>query len=221
MKISTLGLPALGLLVFAATASADLMTNGGFETGNLTGWTASGQTGGIYVCGVGGIFDCNQLFGFSSSGAPHSGGDALAFGPYNRSGSGIAGSIQQTLTTVALQSYDISFWVETCPDLASCKTNDLIATFGGSTLISLSNTGPSLWHQFVFDNVTATASSTVLNFSGDNYSSFFLIDDVSVPPHTSSTVPEPSAFALLSTAAGAVGFLARRRRFTRTQARFR
>jgi hypothetical protein len=213
MKISTLGLPALGLLVFAATASADLMTNGGFETGDLTGWTASGKTGEIFVCGVGGIYNCNQLFGFSSSGAPHSGSDALAFGPNNPHFGGIAGSIEQTLTTVAMQSYDISFWVETCPDLASCPGNDLIATFGGTTLMSMSNVGPSLWHQFVFE-ATATDSSTVLKFTGDN-GSFFLIDDVSVTPHTSSTVPEPSALALLATAAGAVGFLARRRRFTR------
>jgi hypothetical protein len=217
MKISTLGLPALGLLMFAATASADLMTNGGFETGDLSGWTASGQIGGIFVCGVGDTFACNHLGGFTSSGAPHSGGNALAFGPEKLHGGGIAGSIQQTLTTVALQSYDISFWVETCPDLASCNTNDLIATFGGTTLISLSNTGPSLWHQFVFPNVTATAGSTVLDFSGDNYGGFFLIDDVSVTPHTSSPVPEPSALALLSTAAGAVGFLARRRRFARAR----
>jgi hypothetical protein len=199
----------LGLLLLSGTASADLITNGGFETGDLTGWTASGDTLHIFVCGAGSSAgDCGGLQGFLSSSAPHSGNDALAFGPDP------SGSISQTLNTVATQSYDISFWLETCPDAGSCTPtpNSLTATFGGTTLMSDSNIVLSVWHQFVFDNVTATSSSTAFTISGLDVHSFFLIDDISVNPSTPSSVPEPSAFALLLTAVGAVGFLARRRR---------
>ena len=39
------GLCAVLLIAFACHASANLVTNGGFETGDFTGWTQSGNTG--------------------------------------------------------------------------------------------------------------------------------------------------------------------------------
>jgi hypothetical protein len=208
MKISMHWLGVLGVLLFSGTASADLVTNGGFETGNLTGWTTTGDPADIFVCGSGGSVGCLSLVRFQLSGAPHSGGDALAFGPAS------PGSIQQTLTAVAGQSYDISFWVETCPDFGPCNPNDLTASFGGTTLMSQSDIAPSSWQQFVFDDVTATSNSTVFEFSGENPQSYFLIDDVSVTPSVAS-VPEPSSIMLMAgTLIWVVASLSRRRLLT-------
>ena len=76
--------------VFALSASAGIVTNGDFETGDLSGWTMTQYDGwDISVCdgcGVGGSFGAN-------SGAV--GGEP---------------TIEQTLTTVFGASYQISMW---------------------------------------------------------------------------------------------------------------
>ena len=43
-KLLSAGAVALSFAI-AAPASANLVTNGSFETGNFTGWTQSGNTG--------------------------------------------------------------------------------------------------------------------------------------------------------------------------------
>src|SRR5437762_11025886 len=81
---------ALGV---SGLASANLVTNGSFETGNFTGWTLSGSTG---------------FTGVECPGAPFAGpgdGNCDAF----LGSVGSDGTLSQTLTTVPGQTYHISF----------------------------------------------------------------------------------------------------------------
>ena len=45
-----LALTAAAAFCLSHTASANLITNDGFETGDFTGWTQSGNTGDMSVC---------------------------------------------------------------------------------------------------------------------------------------------------------------------------
>src|SRR5437016_1069609 len=67
-----------------------LTVNGGFETGDLTGWTNTGDTSSTAVNNVN----------------PHSGTFALEAGPANGEG-----FLDQVIPTVAGTAYDVSFWL--------------------------------------------------------------------------------------------------------------
>jgi hypothetical protein len=80
-------LPLVGMLALGATQSvnANLITNGGFETGDFTGWTIGGT-------GVAGVDSSN----------PHSGSYAASFC--------CDVTLTQTIPTVAGATYDLTVW---------------------------------------------------------------------------------------------------------------
>ena len=85
MAVAALWLPA-------AAPAAELIVNGGFETGNFTGWTQSPAVSGSDF-GVGQI--------------PHTGTQNAYFGATGSS----FDAISQTFTTVPGASYALSFWL--------------------------------------------------------------------------------------------------------------
>ena len=88
-------LAALGLATAASSASAsNLLTNGGFETGDFTGWSFYHSFG---------VFDTTV-----ESAEVHSGAYAAAFGPGTpREGLEV---LEQGLTVTPGASYTISYW---------------------------------------------------------------------------------------------------------------
>ena len=121
-----------GLLVNQA-----LVQNGGFETGDFTGWTLSGNT--TYMSVASG----NSQF-------VHSGTYGAAMGP-----SGSLGFLSQTLTTVAGQNYLLSFWLDS-PNIAGTLTpNEFTVAWNGNTLTEMVNIGKIGWTNLQFI-VTAT-----------------------------------------------------------------
>ena len=105
-------------------ATAGNVTNGGFETGDFTGWTLSGNTDFVGV----------------TTGIAHSGDYAAYFGS-----DGSLGFLSQTLATTAGTSYELSFFLASDGQLPS----EFQVTFGGTTLsqndLALSSyTGESL-----------------------------------------------------------------------------
>ena len=171
-------------LFATGAARADLVTNGGFETGNFSGWDITNTDPGYDTV--------NQA-------VPPQAGDWLAsFGGANS-------SISQTLTTVAGSNYKVSFWLmlETDP-LGVDTPNDFSFNFGAATGASLSNASAFGYTLFEATFIAAGAS-TDLTFNFNQGPAFWDIDSIQV------TLPEPGSVALLA-AAGLAGAAASRRR---------
>lgn len=183
MKTSLLA-PAAALALAAAPASAavNLVTNGGFETGDFTGWTQFGNTGFTGVSG----------------GIEFSGDFAAFFGPV-----GSRGGIRQTLATVAGETYRLRFVLQN-------NSPDPVNRFGvfldGITQLAVINSPafPYTLYEFEF---TALDGATTLAFSLQHDPSFYYLDDVSF-----ALVPEPATWGMMIAGFGIVGLGLRRRR---------
>lgn len=149
------------------THAADLVTNGGFEAGNFSGWTLTGDT---------------DFTGVDST-VPHSGTYAAYLAP-----DGSLGFLTQTLATLPRQTYTLSFFLQNEDGTSAGGFNEFETLVGGNALFS--QTVPTQpYTKYTFDFV-ATGASTDLTFGFRNDLSYFDFDDVSVAPAT--TVPEPS-----------------------------
>jgi hypothetical protein len=155
---------AIGLIVSSDQAMADYVVNGGFETGDFTGWTLVGDPTNNFV----------------DTGFPHSGIYNAAFGE-----TGQLGSLSQTLATNVGTSYSLSFWFAGDGNTPS----EFTASIGGNRLLDLVNPAGDGYHQYTY-NFTATSTSTLLQFGFRDDVYFMNLDDVSVIP---AAVPEPTS----------------------------
>lgn len=159
-----------GLLTGKAGANQELITNGGFETGDFSGWTLS-----------------DPVDSFVSSGG-HSGNFEAVLGT-----SGSPESISQTINTTAGQNYIASFWLAS-DDFLQTPTTQFQVLWNGNPLTTtpgLQNyTGAFDYTQFMFGAIATGPTSTIaFNFQNDN--SVYHLDDV----HAS--VPEPAILWLV------------------------
>ena len=126
---------------FASVASADLVANGGFETGDFTGWTQFGDTSFTFV------FDPN-------GGPVYDGSYSAAFGPLN----GIGG-IGQILAANAGDQCQVDFWLSNLGG----TPNYFEADFDGAVLVSLTN-DPGFGYTHFSYNVTVASANPALVF---------------------------------------------------------
>ncbi|HWA82031.1 MAG TPA: carbohydrate binding domain-containing protein [Fimbriimonadaceae bacterium] len=174
---------------FASVAfGQELLTNGGFETGDLTGWTV------VHAGGFSGVR--NQF--------AHSGTFEAYFGATS---AGDAEDFYQDVATTAGTSYHVSFWAFDQDPQAT--TENLLVTFGTNTVFNgipqRGTTSTANWAQYSGDFV-ATSGSTRLEINGWEQSWYINADDFSV---TANAVPEPASMAVLGL--GALALIRRRR----------
>jgi hypothetical protein len=199
--LKRIALLALTLASLANIASADIVINGGFEdpvipTGtfsylpSIPGWTlASGPAIEIQNHVAGTPFAGQQFVELDSS---------------------ANGSMYQNLTTVAGQTYRLSFAYSPRPGVAE-SSNGIDIIWGGSDLGIIKQTGighaDTVWGVRTF-SLVATSSLTRLQFTavGTSDSLGGYLDAVAV-----NAVPEPSSLALCGIA-GLLGLGAHLRR---------
>jgi hypothetical protein len=179
---SVLSLALVGGLHEASAAS--IVTNGDFETGDLSGWTATGNLTG----GEGGSY-------YGVANGIQNGGD---FGAYF----GLVGSpltLSQTVAVSDSTSYTVDFSLFQDSFGSPGYTNLFSASFNGVSLLSETNAPNSGGYQ-EFTYVVTTAAggnSGVLSFAFQNDDDFFFFDDVSVTTNAvTNPTPEPSSMAL-------------------------
>ena len=201
-------LPALLLLAGLAAprpAQAQLVANGGFETGDFTGWTVGGNANQ-------GAASDTFVFG-----GPHLGDYAAWLGTPTSDG-----TLSQDIATAANEKYTISYFLSVDADPINGSTpNDFSASFGGQPLFSGTDLmvtqlaprfyDPADYTEYTFSAVATGPTSTLLfGFRDDN--SEFRLDDVSVTD--AGPVPEASTTVSLGLllALGLGGVIAAKRK---------
>jgi PKD repeat protein len=142
-----------------------LVVNGGFETGDFTGWSTGGNFESCFVV--------------SSPTFAHSGAWGAFLEP-----TGSLGYIYQTLATTPGTAYALSLWLD---NPVSSTGAAFAVSWNGTALLNWTNPPAFAWTNIQF-NVTAPGSNTVLQFGFVNNNAFGL-DDVRVLP---AVVPRPN-----------------------------
>jgi hypothetical protein len=195
LKLASIAVAALGILASGPSAAASIIVNGGFETGDLTGWTQSGFIGGTGVCLAG-----SNFMGATCSVA--SGQYAFADGPTT------LGSLLQTVSTTPGQLYQLSFFLRN-DNLGQAPANQLTAYWDGTPVYSVTNAADQGFQLVLVEGLSSASSSVVVQFSAFNQPGGFFLDDISADP-----IPEPGTLALLVSGGGLLLFGHRlRRRF--------
>lgn len=197
-----------GVRTGVASADMDIVVNGGFETGDFTGWTTNPAPNGGFPWAVVSTTDLGV-------GQPYSG---TYYATNGCEGAGCldptSGAwLTQVLTPMPGQTYNLAF----AYDPSAGGPAELAVQWGGSTVFDLATddvSDPGYTLEIV-DDLLATSVSTALTFLGRQDPSFDALDAVAVFP-----TPEPPTLVLfVSMLPGVIGVAAWRWRRPRAGVR--
>lgn len=150
------------LLAPGQFASANLITNGNFQTGDFTGWTVTNPGGLSILVSSGPVPDPTD-------------------GTFFLGASGF-GAISQSFTTTPGAFYTLSFFYQ--PTSAGTPMNEFRVLWNGSVIYD--NLNSISGGTFTFKE-QATGISTTLRFEGRNSPAYDFLDNISV---TAAAVPD-------------------------------
>jgi hypothetical protein len=163
--------------------TGNLVTNCGFET--TTGWSP----------------------GVNQDSNPHTGFFADALG----SASGGTTTAQQTIMTlVSGATYTLTFWAADSPGNVGHASFSVDVSFGGTSVLTTPSLTSATYEEFT-TTVTASSTSSVLEFDGGGGIYGGDIDDVSLVLASPIPAAEPASLALLATGLAGLAGLRRRR----------
>src|SRR5262249_42140771 len=144
-------------------SSSNLVANGNFATHSFSGWTLGGNSG-------------SQQFIINTE---DQGGSTYAA---DLGSVGSDGTLSQTIATTPGQTYTLSFFLQN----EGSGPNDFSAIWNGQTLLSLSNAATFGYTEHSY-TVTATDSSTVLEFAARQDPSHWDLDNISLTANGTSS----------------------------------
>jgi hypothetical protein len=157
---NSLGTTNSSSATLTVTAPGQLVQNAGFETGDFSFWTLSGNS-------------ANNIFITSNSPYVHSGLYGAKLGPV-----GSLGYLSQTLPTSVGQLYLLSLWLNS-PD--GLSPNEFSVAWNGTVLFDQVNLGKIGWTNLQF-SVTAPTTNVLLQIGFRDDPTFLGLDDVSLLP---------------------------------------
>lgn len=190
LSLSAAGFVLAAMATFVAPAHANLVTNGGFERGDFSGWTQTGET------------DFNGVQCPGSDASVYAGNCSAFFGS-TFSGGGIAQSID--FGSVGM-TWNLSFAFQ--PD--GGVPSSLTVLFGGQTLLSLMEPSAGDYQLYQFSGIT-TEENMTLAFNFFSPVGYLFLDGVSVTA-SATAVPEPASTALVGAGLASLLFLRRRKK---------
>jgi len=175
----------LCMAMLAVAAQATTVFNGGFETGDLTGWTLTNSSVFDAVCQAGspiGAATCIVNSGDFAMSLGHAGGVT---------------TLSQSLTTTPGAIYTLDFYLAN-DNATGAGTETFEVMWDGSSVYSLSSPQLSFPYTLVSLNVMATSNSTTLSFLAQQDPSQWFLDDVSVQAVPETTAMHMVAFGLIT-----------------------
>ncbi len=189
---------AMALLAATPAAATSIVLNGGFTTDSFADWTTNACASGC----LSPTWLVANPFSASIGGTPPPGTtNAAETGCTGAacSNASTGDTIYQTLTTVAGQTYSLTFYYDPGPHaVTGDQVTELDVLWNGSLVTGgqLVNEPADAWQEYTY-TVTASSPSTVLEFTGRDDPDDLYLTDISVTPQASPTVPEPASLALI------------------------
>jgi hypothetical protein len=187
--VSTLAVATLtAWLMTAGSARAELVVNGGFESGDFTSWTTQGVLSNLFQV---------------SNVISHTGSYSVVLADLEVDDD----EFYQTVPTTLGQQYTLDFWVYNY----GVGDDGMHVEWEGNTALNVNPLDAPLesWFQYTLP-LTATANGSELRFGGFDIPLGFYIDDISL-----TAVPEPSSLGLAALGLAGLGLVARRKKVRR------
>jgi hypothetical protein len=165
-------------LPFTLRIGQNIVSNGGFETGDFSGWNLNATSTQVS----------------NLSGLVHSGHYGAELGQPST-----LGYLSQTLPTTAGQTYRLSLWIDNPENSQGATPNEFLVQWGGTTIYDGVDLPFGTWTNLQFI-VTAAGSGSLLQFGFQDDPYYLGLDDISVIP---IAVPKIQA---VTRAPGSFGF---------------